>query len=519
MRIPLSWLKDFVDIDISIEDLARILTLAGMEVEEIQYAGLPMPAHPVKDLHVQQRQEFKMTGLAWERDKLVVGQINEVMPHPDADRLVLCRLEDGQKEHVILTGAPNLFEYKGKGPLARPRKVAYAREGARLYDGHAAGQVLMTLKRTRIRGVESYSMACSEKELGISDEHEGIIILDDEAPVGMPLTDYMGDAVLDVAILPNMARNVNILGIAREVAALTGKKLKQPDFELHGAGEAVAGKVDIQINEPELNPRFVLGLIRDVDIGPSPYWVQRRLRLAGMRPINCIVDATNYAMIEIGEPLHAFDYDVLVKRAREKPVTISTRSARQGEKLTTLDDVERELQSFNVLVCDTAGPLSIAGVMGGAESEVTEKTRNVLLEGAAWNFINIRRTANAHSLHSEASYRFSRGVHPAVAESGVRRGLEWMRQWSGGKVAPDLVDNYPLPPKEIVVEVSTIDARRLLGIEIPAKEMASLLARLEFACIVSGDGVTVKVPPFRMDIGEGVVGVADILEEVARLYG
>jgi len=519
MRIPLSWLKDFVDIDISIEDLARILTLAGMEVEEIQYAGLPMPAHPVKDLHVQQRQEFKTTGLAWERDKLVVGQINEVMPHPDADRLVLCRLEDGQQEHVVLTGAPNLFEYKGKGPLARPLKVAYAREGARLYDGHAADQVLMTLKRTRIRGVESYSMACSEKELGISDEHEGIIILDDEAPVGIPLADYMGDAVLDVAILPNMARNANILGIAREVAALTGKKLKQPDFELHSAGEAVAGKVDIQIDEPELNPRFVLGLIRDVDIGPSPYRVQRRLRLAGMRPINCIVDATNYAMIEIGEPLHAFDYDVLVKRARGKPVTISTRSARQGEKLTTLDNVERELQPFNVLVCDTAGPLSIAGVMGGAETEVTEKTRNVLLEGAAWNFINIRRTANAHNLQSEASYRFSRGVHPALAESGVRRGLEWMRQWSGGKVAPDLVDNYPLPPKEIVVEVTTIDARRLLGIELTANEMASLLTRLEFACIVNGDRVRVKVPQFRMDIGEGMVGVADILEEIARLYG
>ena len=519
MRIPVSWLKDFVDIDITIEDLARILTLTGMEVEEIQYAGLPMPAHPVKDLHVQQRQEFKTTGLAWERDKLVVGQINEVMPHPDADRLVLCRLEDGQQEHVVLTGAPNLFEYKGKGPLARPLKVAYAREGARLYDGHVDGQVLMTLKRTRIRGVESYSMACSEKELGISDEHEGIIILDDGAPVGMPLADYMGDAVLDVAILPNMARNANILGIAREVAALTGKKLKQPGFELHAAGEPVAGRVVIQINEPELNPRFVLGLIRDMDIGPSPYWVQRRLRLAGMRPINCIVDSTNYAMIEIGEPLHAFDYDVLVKRARGKPVVISTRSAKPGERLTTLDDVERELQSFNVLVCDTAGPLSIAGVMGGAESEVTEKTRNVLLEGAAWNFINIRRTANAHSLHSEASYRFSRGVHPALAESGVRRGLEWMRQWSGGKVAPDLVDNYPLPPKEIVVEVSKKDARRLLGIEIPAKEMTSLLTRLEFECKVSGDRVTAKVPPFRMDIGEGVVGVADILEEVARLYG
>ena len=519
MAIPVSWLKDFVDMDISVEELARILTLAGLEVEEIRYIGWPMPESTMQGMHSSSRHEFKISGLAWDHEKIVVGQILEVMPHPDADRLVLCRLEDGQREHVVLTGAPNLFDYKGKGPLPKPLKVAYAQEGARIYDGHQPGQVEMTLKRTKIRGVESYSMACSEKELGISDDHEGIIILDDDAPVGMSLADYMGDAVLEINILPNMARNTHILGIAREVAALTGRPLKKPHFEPQAEGESIEGLVSIKVENPELNPRFVLGLIRDIKIAPSPYWVQRRLRLAGMRPINSIVDATNYTMLEIGEPLHAFDYDVLLQRSKGKPVTIITRTARPGEKLTTLDGVERILESTNILVCDSAGALSIAGVMGGAESEVTEKTRNVLLEGAAWNFINIRRTANHHNLPSEASYRFSRGVHPALAESGVRRGLFWMAQWSGGRVAPGLVDNYPLPPKDPVIEVTPHDVMRLLGIELSAQEIADLLVRLEFECKISGEKVTAKTPPLRMDIGEGAVGLADVLEEIARLYG
>jgi len=432
---------------------------------------------------------------------------------------VLCDLFDGKVEHIVLTGAPNLFEYKGKGKLPKPLKVAYAKEGTTLYDGHAEGQVLMTLKRAKIRGVESYSMACSEKELGISDEHEGIIILEQDAPVGMPLADYMGDAVLDIAILPNNARNASMFGIAREVAALTGKPLKKPDFTLETSGEGVGGLVSIDITNPELNPRFTLGLIRDVTIKPSPYKVQRRLRLAGIRPISNIVDATNYAMLEFGEPLHAFDYDILKKRAGDKPVKIITRTAKPGEKLITLDGEERQLQESNVLVCDEHGSLAMAGVMGGLESEVTDTTRNVLLEGAAWNFINIRRTSFAHALHSEASFRFSRGVHPDVAIDGTKRGLHWMAQWSGGRVAPGVVDNYPLRPTDPTVTVTPRDVKRLLGIELTAQKIADYLSAIEFECQVDGEKVTAKVPPIRMDIGEGVVGLADVLEEIARLYG
>jgi phenylalanyl-tRNA synthetase beta chain len=513
MKLPLSWLNDFVNIDgLTVEDIARKLTLAGLEVDEIRYVGLPMPEPSA-------RHEFKTSGIAWQRDKLVVAEIREVMPHPNADRLVLCDLFDGENQHIVLTGAPNLFEYKGLGKLSKPIKAAYAKEGATLYDGHAEGLVLTTLKRTKIRGVESYSMVCSEKELGISEEHEGIIILDEDAPTGTPLVDYMGDAVLDISILPNMARCASVLGVARELAALTHRPLKKPEIRYQAEGSPIEGLVSIEISDPALNPRFVLGLIRNVQSKPSPYKIQRRLRLAGMRPINALVDATNYAMLELGEPLHAFDYDVLVERAKGKAVVISTRAARQGEKLTTLDGVERSLSPLNVLVCDAAGPLSIAGVMGGQESEITEKTRNVLLEGAAWNFINIRRTAAQHNLPSEASFRFSRGVHPALADQGVRLGLQYMAAWTGGVIAPGLVDEYPLPPHDPTVEVTPREVERLLGIRLSAQEIADLLGRVEFACQVEGEKVIVQTPPHRMDIGEGVVGLADVLEEIARLYG
>ncbi len=308
MNVPLSWLQEFVNIDgLSVEEIATKLTLSGLEVEEIRYVGWPMPDG-------SGRHEFKTSGISWDKDKLVVAEIREVMPHPNADRLVLCDLYDGEQTHTVLTGAPNLFEYKGKGKLERPIKVAYAREGAEIYDGHQEGQVLVTLKRAKIRGVELYSMVASEKELGISGEHEGIIMLDEDAPVGMPLADYMGDAVLDIAILPNMGRSASILGVARELAALIDRPLNKPEIRYQTEGSPVAESVSIEIGDPKLNPRFVLGLIRDIEIKPSPYWVQRRLRLAGMRLIDCIVDATNYAMLELGEPLHAFDYDVLVGR-------------------------------------------------------------------------------------------------------------------------------------------------------------------------------------------------------------
>ncbi|HEY44956.1 MAG TPA: phenylalanine--tRNA ligase subunit beta [Anaerolineae bacterium] len=520
METPLSWLKDFVEIELPIAELVHRLTLAGLEVEEVRFVGLPLPTANIEGHTSGGRQvETNVTGLAWDPEKIVVGAILEVMPHPDADRLVLCRLDDGTQEHIVLTGAPNLFPYKGQGPLEQPFKVAYAREGAQIFYGHKPGHELMTLKRTKIRGIESFSMACSEKELGISDEHEGIIILDDDASVGMSLVDYMGDVVLDIAITPNIARNANILGVAREIAALTGARLKEPSYEVEWSGPPIEGRVYLEIRSPELNPRFVLGLIEGVKIAPSPYWVQRRLRLAGMRPINNIVDATNYVMLELGEPLHAFDYDVLVERAGGEPPTILTRLAEPDERLTTLDGVDRELDDFTVLVADSVGALSIAGVMGGEESEVSERTTSMLLEGAAWNFINIRRTTASQRLISDASYRFERGVHPAMAERGVRRGLTFVAQLAGGEIAEGLVDAYPLPLVDSTVEITPNDVERWLGIRLEVSEIADILSRLDFKVEVEGQTLRVMTPDHRLDIGQGVIGQADLIEEIARIYG
>ena len=519
MLFPLSWIKDFVDITIPLELLVRRMTMAGLEVEELRYVGMPMPEAARLHRDSEHSPQTKVTGLGWDEDKFVVGEVLEVMAHPNADRLVLLRLNDGDQEHVVLTGAPNLMQFKDQGALDQTIKVAYARQGARLYDGHKSGWEVMTLEPATIRGVESSSMACSEKELGISEDHEGIIILDDDAPTGMPLADYMGDIVLDIAITPNIARVSNIIGIAREISALTASPFKSPNYDVVWTGEPIAGRVELEITVPQQNPRFVVGLIEGVIIQPSPYNIQRRLKLAGIRPINNVVDATNYAMLEIGEPLHAFDYDVLVERASSKPPKILTRLAHPNEKLITLDGEERELNDFNVLVTDSVGPLSLAGIMGGEKSEVGEHTTNVLLEGAAWNFINIRRSAAAQGLTSEAAYRFSRGVHPAMAERGVRTGLRLMKELSGGIIAQGLVDAYPLPPDDPIVDISPKDVKRWLGIDLMGSEMAEILERLDFIVELDGDNLRVHTPDHRLDIGEGEIGKADLMEEIARIYG
>jgi phenylalanyl-tRNA synthetase beta chain len=521
MKVPLSWLRDFVDISLSPAELAYKLTFAGLEVEDLTYVGLAPADGRVDGLVTGKTGSGpKAKGLAWDPSKLVVAAILEVGPHPNADRLTLLRLDDGSgTEQTVLTGAPNLFEFKGQGPLNPPLKAAYAREGSILYDGHKPGQELMTLKRAKIRGVESYSMVCSEKELGLSEEHEGIILLPADAPVGMPLAEYMGDVVFEVKINPNMARNANILGLAREVAALTNQPLRQPDYRVHASGPAITGQINLELRSPELNPRFTAALIKNVRLAPSPYEVQRRLRLAGLRPINNVVDATNYVMLEIGQPLHAFDYDVLVRRAGGRAPTIITRLPEPGETLTTLDGVERQLDPDTILVADTQGALSLGGVMGGLESEVSATTTNVLLEGAAWEYINIRKTVKRQNLPSEAAYRFSRGVHPAMTERGVRRGIEYMRQWAGGEVAEGLADEYVRPTPAVTVGLPLTEVERLLGISLPVLEVVKILEALEFTCQVEAEALRVTAPDHRLDIGTGVVGRADVIEEVARIYG
>ncbi len=537
MKVPISWLKDYVDIPISVEELAERLTLAGLEVGEITYIGVPQ-GQPPAGINLPPSNH-----LVWQRDKIVLGAIREVKPHPDADRLVLAMVDYGGSElEQCVTGAPNLFEHKGKGPIDPPLLTPFAHEGAEVFDGHADDGSRMILKGRKLRGVYNKSMVCSEKELGLSDSHEGIMLLDwDEfghLPPGTPFQDVLGDVVLDIDMLPNIARAYNIVGVAREVAALLGQTLRLPSLAVEMAGPPIAGQVSIDIREPELNPRFTLALIRDIEIKPSPQWMQRRLRLAGMRPINNVVDATNYVMLELGEPLHAFDWDILVRRAGGEPPVIITRLPEPGEHLVTLDGQDHALDDFNILVADRAGALSMGGIMGGLESEIWDEatmggdseesetanarptTRNVLLEAASWNFINIRRTMQSQKMSSEAGMRFSRGVHPAMAERGLRRCIELIRQTAGGVIAQGIVDEYPLPAPTVVVDLPVREVERLLGFAIPQPEIVRILRALEFTVEEQAEGVLrVTVPDHRMDIGTGVTGQADLIEEIARVYG
>lgn len=496
MRIPLSWLKEYVAITLPLPELTERLTLAGLEVAGIETIGLPG------------------ADLPWDPQRIRVAEVVEVKPHPDADRLVLAVVNYGEQEYeTCVTGAPNLFPYLGRGRVSL--KVAFAMEGASLWDPYAEKPRVMRLKETKIRGVPSRAMVCSERELGLSDEHQGILFLPDDAPVGVPLADYLGDVVLDLDLTPNLARCFSVIGVAREVAALTGQTLHIPSLTVPMEGEPAERRVRIEIENPALSSRYIGMVIHDVILAPSPFWMQRRLRMAGMRPINNVVDVTNYVMLEWGQPLHAFDYDRLVARAKGDIPTIIVRPARPGEEMTTLDGVRRELLSEDLLICDTAGPIAIAGVMGGLETEVTETTRNVLIESANFNFISIRRTSQRLRLPSESSARFGRGVHPAMAERGALRAAQLLHQLAGGTVARGMVDAYPAPPAPLILSLSAGEVQRVLGISLTLSELTNILSRLEFACQQQGDRLLVTVPDHRLD----VTCSADLLEEVARIWG
>jgi phenylalanyl-tRNA synthetase beta chain len=503
MKVPISWLKDYVDITIPIAELADRLTFAGMEVEHIDYVGVPGAE------------------LAWDRSKIVIAQILEVRTHPNADRLVLADVDHGVGEpHQVVTGAPNIFHLKGQGRLTNGPKVVYAREGSVLYDGHQPGKVLMTLKPAKLRGVKSDSMVCSEKELGLSDEHDGIMILDDDAPVGAAAADYLGDVVLDISILPNVARAASILGVAREVAALTGQKLREPAYELKGTGPSVEKGVKVEIHDQDLCARFTVTIIRGVKQGPSPYWLQRRLRLAGQRPISNIVDVSNYVMFDTGQPIHTFDYDKLMKRAvghgDDRP-TIVVRRAKNGERMTTLDDNDRELNTDNLMITDSIGPVGVAGIMGGQETEVDDATTNVLIEAANFNMINIRQTTQQMKLPSEASTRFGRGIHPAMALRGNIRSVNLIQQLGGGTIDSGYIDVYPHPAETVAINLALSEVKRILGFEIEVDQIVHILESLEFKSAISNQqsAISVTVPDHRTDC----TGPHDLIEEIARIYG
>ncbi len=486
MKVPISWLKEYVDIVLPIDELAERLTFAGLEVAAIEHVG-----------------DW------WDRDKIVVGEVVEVHPHPNADRLTLAVVEYGGPEpETVVTGAPNIRV--GDSGLKAP----FARRGARLIDGHQEGQNFMILKGAKIRGVYSESMICSEKELGLSDDHTGIMLLEDDAPVGTPLQDYLGDTVLDFDLTPNLSRCFSMIGIAREVAALTGAELHVQWPEMQAEGPPIEGQIELEIEDPDLCSRYSATLIRGVKIGPSPRWMQRRLTLAGMRPINNIVDITNYVMWEWGQPLHAFDYDTL-KGRNGGPPAIIVRRARSDEILTTLDGQERELNPDMLLITDPGGPIALAGVMGGLETEVGENTIDILLESANFDFINNRRTAQALKLPSEASTRFSKGIPPGLTIPGVTRASELMRQLAGGTIAQGVADLYPVRQKTVTVDITAAEAERIIGMELSQEQIVEILGALGFQCQVEGQVIHAAVPWHRLD----VTHPADLTEELARVIG
>jgi phenylalanyl-tRNA synthetase beta chain len=504
MKVPLSWLRDYVPLTVPVAELAERLTLAGLEVSGARILGLPHP----EGLRVKSEE----AGPVWDRDKVFIAQIARVDKHPDADKLKLPTVAYGEgRVKQMVTGAPNLHVgHSGQ-------KVVLALSGAVLYDTHVTPKALKALKPAKIRGVPSDAMVCSEAELGISDEHEGIIILEDEAPVGTPFADYAGDVVLELEVTPNLARALSMIGVGREVAALTGQAVKLPPHEPRSEGRPVEGLVRVAIEDAALSPRYAAALLENVRIGPAPGWMQRRLQYAGMRPISNVVDVTNYVMLEWGQPLHAFDYDALLRRAGGKAPTITVRRARAGEVLKTLDGVERKLTPDVLVIADEAGPVALAGVMGGAETEVGPATTRVLLESANFDFLTIRRTVKALNLPSEASTRFSRGIHPELVRPATGRALELMRQHAGATVCRGVVDAYPAPLAPCVIDLKLSEVRRVLGMDLPAEECTRILRALEFKVEPLGaDALRATVPPHRLDIQEGP---ADLIEDLVRLHG
>ncbi len=490
MRVSLNWLREYVKVDVSVEELADRLTLGGLEVVAIERIGEN-----------------------WDPTKIFVGEVLSVRQHPNADRLSLVTVNYGAHEPIeVVTGAPNLRA----GDAGQ--RVVLALVGARLIDGYSDTLRYQALKRSKIRGVVSEGMVCSEKELGISDEHTGIIILPEDAPVGRPLAEYWGDIVYDIDLTPNLARALSVVGVAREVAALTGAELVLPMPEALMEGDPIEGRIDIAIEDPDLCPRYSAALIEGISIGPSPLWMQRRLRAAGMRPINNIVDITNYVMLEWGQPLHAFDYQLLRPAALGGPPTIIVRRAREGEAMHTLDGEERALKDDMLLITDGGGPVAVAGIMGGLESEVTEETTQVLLEAASFDNISVRHTSAELRVTSEAAHRFGRGVDSDLTTVALQRASELMRRLAGGTIAQGFADAYPRPPATKVIDLRVSEVPRRLGISLEPARIAQILRSLDFTCQVLGGEepiVRTTVPSYRLDVSIP----EDLIEEVARIHG
>lgn len=467
MKISFNWLKDYLNLTEDPYQIGEKLSLTGLEVEEIIEKKLDIP-------------------------NVVVGKVLSSEKHPNADKLSVCRVDVGDEELTVVCGAPN---------VAAGQTVPVAKVGAVLPIG-------MKIRKSKIRGVASEGMICSEEELGLAEHSDGIWVLPDSLPVGVPLAQALNfetDYILDISVTPNRPDCLSHIGVAREVGAIIGQKVRKPEIRLQEVDEPAANHIRIRIDTPEGCPRYAARVIRNIKVGPSPSWLVQRLEAVGMRSINNVVDVTNYVMMETGHPLHAFDYDLIQGKQ------IIVRESTEGEKFTTLDDKEHTLRAGTVLICDAERPVAIGGIMGGLNSEVSQSTVNILLESAYFKPESIQRSARYLEIHSEASQRFERGADPNGVLYALDRAAQLIAELAGGEVLKGAVDEYvrKIEPKRVPLKTEQIN--RLLGTRLSAEEMSEILERIDLK-VEDGE---VVVPTFRPDLER----VADLAEEVARLYG
>jgi phenylalanyl-tRNA synthetase beta chain len=471
MIVSLSWLEDYVSIQMDVSSLADALTMVGLEVEAVwdRYAYL---------------------------NTVVAGRIDSVSPHPKADKLTICKLNTGDRQLDIVCGAPNAR--KGMlAPLAFPGTV--------FPNGK-------TLENSVIRGIKSEGMLCSENELGLGNQTGGLMELHGNFQPGTPLAKALSlsDHVMEIGLTPNRPDCLSILGIAREIAAIQKTELKYPDYSINDESKDIFQATSVTIEAPEHCPRYCARLVENISVGPSPFWMQDRLLSVGLRPINVIVDITNFVMMETGQPLHAFDFDRLAQNR------IVVRTAKDKEVFTTLDGKRRELNSETLMICDGEKPVAIGGVMGGENSEIQQNTTRVLIESACFDPVSIRKTSKYLGLSTDASHRFERGVDPDGTVKALNRAASLMSDISGGHIVPGLIDENPIRFETQSIKLNTTNANRVLGLSLQASHMQELLESVGFLVQSEDSQQLVVTPPsFRVDVSRP----QDLMEEIARIYG
>jgi phenylalanyl-tRNA synthetase beta chain len=479
MKVSQNWLKQYISFKFTLEQFTEKLSMLGLEVESFE-------------------------DLSKKYDKFVVGEVLERVKHPNADRLSVCKVNIGSTVQEVVCGAPN---------VAAGQKVAVALVGAVIpHNQHGDDGKPFILERAKIRGIESNGMICSEQELGLGKDASGILVLDATAKIGTPLAKYLGqtDTIYEIGITPNRSDCLSHIGVAREISVLVNRKIEQPKVVLKESRTPASKFAKIEILDKEKCPRYSARVLRNIKIGPSPKWLQDILSSVGVRPINNVVDVTNYVLMETGHPLHAFDYDKLSGHK------IVIKTAREGEKFVTLDGKERTLTSETLMICDAERPIAVAGVMGGANTEISSTTTNILIESAYFNPQNIRRTSKHLGLSTEASYRFERGADMNITVTAANRAAQMIQELAGGELLNGALDAYPKKRKPIIVKARVSRINSIIGTSLSKVQIISLLKKIGLIVKSSSkDELFAKVPSFRNDILQEI----DVIEEVARVYG